>query len=285
MILVVNDLHMSERSPGERRSEYFRQIMNKLVECEELSRDCAAVVFTGDMFHQKIARNVSHRTVRVLIAVLKRFKVPIYAILGNHDIVGAAHASKERQPIGVLLESGVINLLDRVIIEDTELFGVHYNQPFEDGESKINFPEKVTNQRIVFMHSMVGPGSPLKKNIAGPFDLVCYGHPHMEEGRTGPYVNFGSLARTTIDAYNRRLVKVLKVDEKLKLWPITLENQRPWQEIYNPQVEEKQNDEFEMFISVMEDAVHEEEEFDISIFLTGLPLKVRNRVQHYLGSI
>lgn len=287
MILQINDPHATEKAPGERTDEYYRLICLKLLECAKIANQyCVAAVIPGDIFHHKIARNVTHYCVRILIMAMKKFKVPVYIVRGNHDIFGGQIKTTTQQPVGVLLEAGVASLLKKLIIPeaDLEVLGFDYDQAFEDGIMKIHLPEKETGKRLIFMHQLLSPGSRLRDNIVGPFDLCCYGHPHMEEGHVGKFANFGSLARTTKDKYNRRDVKVAMIEPNLTVLPIQLKNQKPWTEIYKETTEDSTDERaVEEFLDAMEQAEGESAD-DLETFLAALRLPVRRRVTYFIGS-
>ena len=286
LALVVNDLHLTEAPPSGRLDTYFEQICRKMVEVAELSQKCEVTVFTGDLFHHKVARNVTHRTVRVLISLLKRVKNP-YCILGNHDIIGGQSTTSTRQPVGVVFESGHITKLTSLVVEDVELVGLDYSQEFEDGEKVVNLPLLQHRGRIVFMHSMLSPWDDLRKKVRGPFTLVCYGHPHEREGLVNGFVNFGSLARTSRAGFDRRLVGVTLIDRELTPHEVILKNQKPWEEIFEKVATEEEEAELrgvDEFLRAIDEVVSEEGE-SIDKYLAGVSPEVRSRVLYYLGSL
>lgn len=291
MILVINDPHLTEKPPSIRTPEYFVQVCTKLVECAKLEKKyCDFTVITGDIFHHKVARNVSHRTVRVLLGILKHFK-KVYIVLGNHDILGAEQETSQRQPVGVVIESGLAEVMQPLFLpgEDLEVYPMHYNEKFEQGLVQEVLPERKGSKRIVFAHSLLSPNSGLRKAILGSYDLVMYGHQHMPEGHVGKFVNYGALARVRADPWDKREIQVAIVERSLKVIPWTLSSQKPWQEIMTVATEaEKDNEWGEEFLDAFVKALEIESidvNQDIDSIIGELSPEVRTRLAYYVGSV
>lgn len=290
MILVINDPHVSEKPPSVRTPEYFVQICKKLLECAKLEQKyCDFTVITGDIFHHKVARNVSHRTVRVLLGILKHFK-KVYIVLGNHDILGAEQETSQRQPVGVVIESGLAEVMRPVLLpnDGIELYPMHYNEKFEQGLAPVLLPEQKGEKRIVFAHSMLSPNSGLRKDIKGFYDLVMYGHQHMPEGHVGKFVNYGAMARVRSDPWDRREVQVAIINKNLKVVPITLSSQKSWQEVFVTAAEGKDEEWGEEFLDAFVKALEIEAvdvNQDIDSIIGELSPEVRTRLQYYVGSV
>ena len=292
MLLVANDVHFDEIGPECRDSHYLRDISAKLLELSRLAASAKAVVCTGDLLHRRVGRNVSHFTVRILIALLKRFPCPFLFIPGNHDIMGQQIKTVIRQPVGVVQEAGVLTRLDEhpfFIPEwDLQLIGIPYTERFERGDLKIQL-KKQTKHLVLAMHASLTRESSLRSNITGP-DIVLYGHPHIREGCTEQdgicYVGYGSLARITTRPYDQRMVEVAILErkgEKIQIRSRELENQRPWTEIYTKEKTRQMVEvDVEGFANLIEvetiDSIS-----DLDELLRNVSLPVRQRIYFYLA--
>lgn len=288
IVMQINDIHIDERPPGQRDSGYFKDIVLKLTECSRIAAEkCGAVVLTGDLFHRKEPSKVTHRTVRVLIKCIRAFNVPVYYIFGNHDVQGGRKSGEARQPIGVVLESKVMKPLQQVMAGETELVGINYDERFEQKKVIIRLPEKEGKRRIIFTHSLLSPERNLRKLIHGPYDLICYGHPHEPEGRDGKFFNPGALARVRTEVWENRRVGVGLIDtETLETEVVTLKHQRNWSDtlVVKPEAElffdEEKLDKFAKSLLVTEG-----EEVNEELILREVEPEVRNRVMKYIEEL
>lgn len=291
VVIIVNDSHFDARGPVCRDSYYLRDLSRKMIELSELSRNAQAVLFTGDVIHRKVGRNVSHLTVRVTIALLKRFKCPVLLVLGNHDILGNQVATVATQPIGVLLEAGVMKRIDlNPFLEgDLQIEGIPYDLKFEEGQKFYDLERKAPIF-ILGMHSMLSPGSFLRRNIKGPTHC-CPGHAHLDSGVTEEngliFIEFGSLARISSRPYDKRLIRVALLDVNkngLKVFSHTLKSCRHWSDIYVEKVEKEQDLDVEGFATALEqESVNSEKELEE--LMASLSQPVRARVEFYLGGV
>ena len=100
-LLVVGDVHIADSAPGKRTATYKEDILEKLYECVELvtTENITHVLFLGDIFHLKYASRVSHRLVQNIADIFAAMKVPVYVLVGNHDITDGNLNSLEKQPL------------------------------------------------------------------------------------------------------------------------------------------------------------------------------------------
>ena len=85
-ILLVGDLHISDKAPRNCTESYTDDILDILRHVSKLEKDLKAdaVVFAGDIFHHKVPSRTSHALVMKLIRVLQEFN-NAYIVVGNHD--------------------------------------------------------------------------------------------------------------------------------------------------------------------------------------------------------
>lgn len=210
--ITANDIHITDNNPRSRIDDFCESVLKKIdqmrVTCEELNAD--AMLIAGDLFHFKAPMKNSHKMVRELTHVFKMFPCPIYMIEGNHDISENRIESLEKQPLGVLYESGVLLPLRNKYIEKegekVSLVGIPYGEDFEP--SSFSIPDKngaISQICLLHIYSSPTPGMLFKTRIygydelpVGP-DFYVIGHYHIDQGieeRNGRYfINLGSISR------------------------------------------------------------------------------------------
>lgn len=249
-IIVVNDPHFSDTPPSVRNDDYLSDLLAKFAEIKILQDKLSAtIVITGDTFHQKTARHVSHSLVRTCIELFNDLGKPL-VLMGNHDILGGEVQSVLRQPLGVVLKSGALRLLTSHIVGETELKGVHYDESFESKGTTIDVGPKKTKNRVLFVHSLMEPGQRVR--LKGEYDLCFYGHLHHDCGRDGKYINLGSLTRTRNEdwEWDRKLAVAILDTDTLEVRRYNLKRVRPWDEVRTielPKLEVEENP-FDAFV-------------------------------------
>jgi 3',5'-cyclic AMP phosphodiesterase CpdA len=132
--LIFGDVHLGP-TPSSCTGTYVDDLFDLLEQCIYLarSRNVAAVVIAGDLFHSKAPTRTSHALVTRLIKLLRRFGVTVWFVPGNHDMQhDRIESLDETQPAGELLASGVVKLLDGWDDEYKHLYGVPWQQLWED---------------------------------------------------------------------------------------------------------------------------------------------------------
>lgn len=285
---IVLDPHLSDRPPAIRTDSYMRDIFSKLKQVAKISKECDITVFAGDMFHSKVAHRVSHRLVLATMRVLKRVDNAAL-ILGNHDLMGAETKSSEFQPIGVLLESGVVRHLKSYRMGTLEILGVDYDQDFENGNKKLHLPKKDTERRLLVIHSMMGQVQ--WENLVGDYDYVVSGHEHNPVPEpTALYENCGALSRTRSEVSEfTRPICVSIIDEKLRVERRELDY-RPWSEVsvtrkklLKRSDQESADKAFDLFLATFDKL--EDSAVDVERVLEGVEDVVADRVREYIGAL
>lgn len=113
-LLMVGDVHVSDRPPSTRTESYRDDILRKLIEIGSLSKSVDAVVFVGDIFHSKKPTNTSHQTVQAVARILQSYHAPVFILPGNHDYAGQHHESLTKHPLGT------VGLMPNVTLFGTE---------------------------------------------------------------------------------------------------------------------------------------------------------------------
>ena len=193
--IIFNDPHYTETPPRMRKDTYGADILSKIDEVILLSEqhNCDAILCTGDIFHRK--GDVTHSEVFKLMSVLKKAKVPILTILGNHDIIGYNFDSYKTRAIGTLIKSDIIKLLDskEYRFDNVVVSGKSYNNRYDQPGSKSYYlPYKKLKEElsIHLTHGMLmfdkafpfGGSTTLEQIKDTDCDVIINGHYHTRLG-------------------------------------------------------------------------------------------------------
>lgn len=232
-IVCVGDIHVSDRPPANAADSYTDDtiVMLKWVADYAKSIDADAVVWAGDIFHHKAPGRNSHELVLKMIDVVKYHEVPLWCVTGNHDVSnGIIELVRERQPLGVLYEAGLNELVGWH--PTLPLFGIPWRESWtEPGDSVKALDgwrddsERVPDRSLVVTHAPIYPPYEASKQL---FDLVdtselsdamgnegflYYGHIHEDHGiwEDGgvTFANMGAISRGSLHEYN--LTRKIKV--------------------------------------------------------------------------
>lgn len=172
-VLLVGDLHLSDRPPRSCADTYTDDLFELLDQCSRLARDegCDAIVQAGDVFHRKQPNRTSHRLIQRVLDWARAAPCPVYVVPGNHDLRNDRVASLDSQPLGVLFRSGLVLPLDGWG-DDTlpDCYGVPWQQDWT-GELGIGVYEAFESWLVA---------------LAGPALLVTHA-PIYPPGRENPW--------------------------------------------------------------------------------------------------
>jgi hypothetical protein len=202
--------------------------------------------------------------------VLNTYKAKKYSIIGNHDLEGGNTETLLQYPLGVLVCSGVMELLDYVTFGDKPkimVSGCKFS--YDDTIQRLELPSAHASMVekgdfvIRMSHSSICvddvgrdwyPGSIMLSEVfsLGPkWDMLVNGHIHDNQGihyRYDPqgkpdkiFVNLGSISRGSIKELRlMRKVQILLVEFKeengsmilSKIEPIDLKSVKPAEEVF-----------------------------------------------------
>jgi exonuclease SbcD len=131
-LLYLTDTHIRGTSPRSRTDDFQETIRQKLNEVIEIAdrEQVDFVLHGGDIFDRP---NLSPAVVREFARLFRHFRVPIYAIAGNHDIYGHNPSTIDRTMLGLLDAFGTLELLregEKVRLEKDGLVVQLSGQPF-----------------------------------------------------------------------------------------------------------------------------------------------------------
>lgn len=226
---LVNDVHLSDRAPASCTDTYLDDLFDLLDQVAQLAQAAdGQIILAGDVFHHKAPSRTSHATVMRLIDWARLALVPVHAVLGNHDLQhDRVQSIHETQPLGVVMASGAIELLDGWIDDGCSdyVFGVPWQMTWD----KANVEDALSDYRydghpaqsndapcLVVTHApLYPPGLELKYEYfpaqqwaaaMGNRGTVHYGHVHEPHGIYQvdgvTFSNPGALSRGSLHEHN-----------------------------------------------------------------------------------
>jgi DNA repair exonuclease SbcCD nuclease subunit len=232
-LLMVGDVHISDRPPSTRTASYRDDILKKLLEIGAMAtiEKVDAVVFVGDIFHSKKPVKTSHQTVRVVAAILGGYPAPVYILPGNHDYAGRHHENLSRHPLGT------VALMPNITLFGTdERRSVMVSDPFESCEVRLigvreeddleafrfGNDEGIDGPTVIVAHSAIFPpgdvptvwdawdATEVREQFTDKVPAhVWYGHIHEPHGTYEvdgvPFTNLGAISRGSLHEEGARL--------------------------------------------------------------------------------
>lgn len=279
--LYRTDTHVCDRSPVSWKGDYTAEIWSVLgqVGAYAVEYQVAAVLDGGDYFHVKSASRNSHALVSQSAQIHRAYPCPTFAVPGNHDIAYNNLDTLERQPLGVLFQSGVFFQLQEQVFRDGTLqvrvVGVPYS-PFRTLTDLRAIQKRPGDTHLIaVVHQLAGDNPPAKVedffnepvfNYAdlvsddGP-DVWCFGHWHKDQGIAvvggKQFVNLGAVSRGALVRENlARTPKIAYIEatmDRISVSPLPL-LVAPAEEVFDLDRKERQ----------------EKEELNIDRFITAL---------------
>jgi len=203
-LIAAADLHIHDRKPENRTGDYFRQVLNKFEQIVKIThQEKASLLIAGDFFDSP---SVSYNVVRSILAIIKKYKVPIYTISGQHD--QRYHVSGlSNTPLGLLYETGYVNDLTLPINAEKGFIGASWGE------------EPKSEADVLVLHRMVTKDGPLwhgQENFISAKELlkqypwakvVITGDNHLPHlvNYLGRYqLNCGSMMRSSKDQIDHK---------------------------------------------------------------------------------
>lgn len=316
--VVINDPHVADVGPSSRCDDYANTCIQKLTEVAEACKvvKASALIITGDLYNFKNPRRSSHEMNNRLMEVFRSASCDVLTILGNHDLDGSI-ATLDKQPIGVLIKSGVVKLLTQTVYTSPGNPSVHIVGHNHSYTNPMLFMEEIEAAQRDPAHIFVDvchtgllteeTNIPEMFNVhsiwhRGIWNVLLSGHIHNDLGIVQDaqsnklFCNVGALLRGTIAESN--LVRtpkylVLEVEgAKISAHPIALQCTQESSKVFKIQehrAKKNQKQQFEAFVNfvtqqmqVTKDRTVEEIIEDFFIRMNIAP-DLRKEVSGYLG--
>lgn len=253
-ILFFTDTHIRGTNPKNRKDDFLVTLENKFREITEIIKlkDIDFVIHGGDLFDRPdISISVASRFTNIL----KKIKVPIYIVSGNHDIFGHNPQTLDRTMLGLLNSLDFLRVIDEsksvILSKDkikVQITGVPYSYNIDETPDKYILKEidEHANYSIHIVHGML-LDRPFIKGI--PYTLVddiidtkanitLTGHYHAgfktieRDGKF--FINPGSLVRVTnsIKEIERTpQVCLIELNDNINISMIQLKSALPGDEV------------------------------------------------------
>lgn len=239
-ILTVGDIHVSDKAPVNATESYTDDIISMLhwVADYAAENDIDAVVWLGDVFHHKAPGRNSHSLVQRMIDVVQyhaKKNVPLWCVVGNHDIQNDRLDSLPNQPLGVLFKAGLRRL--EGWHPELPIFGIGWRQDWVTREESAweafdlwrsalgldedSSPPSLEGPALALTHAPVYPPKEAESKLfelvpcGGPTGISAamggvgyfnHGHIHSNEGIWEvdgvTYANLGAISRGSLAEYN-----------------------------------------------------------------------------------
>ncbi|MCX7885387.1 MAG: metallophosphoesterase [Caloramator sp.] len=240
-LLYFTDSHIRGSTPKSRKDNYVETLKEKFKEIIETakSENIDYVLFGGDLFDRP---DLSLSIVNEFIIYLKELPLPIYCVLGNHDIFGQNPSTATRTVLGILDTLGIVKLINYneiIYLQRNnikiQLTGCPYYYNIDtspEREGYIVNEKKNCNFSIHIVHGMLldrpfikGIPHTLIDEIADKTfaDITLCGHYHTGFGikkiNEKYFVNIGSISRVsnTLSEIERTpSYLIIHIDNKIK---------------------------------------------------------------------
>jgi len=309
------DVHAADKGPSSWKGDYPAEIRSNLVQIGEIARKhgATAVLDGGDFFHVKDAVKNSHALVKDIMSLHNEYyPCPVYCVEGNHDIVGNNLTTLSKQPLGVLIESGVFRELREEVFTDgldqVRIVGFPYSSERTLREIQEARKQPGDTCLIAVVHALAGENPPANVEdffgepvfrydtmiVEGGPDVLLFGHWHRDQGIVQLegrfFVNQGAVSRGALVRENlERTPKVALIEVAdgvitVKAMPLTV---LPAEEVFDVERKERLEKEalaIDQFVAQMEADSEEDtpKDIDTSLSVLNFAPEVRKRAQVYL---
>ena len=258
-LLVVNDTHIRGTTPSRRVDNFKETLLNKLTEVQQLveEKEVDYVLHSGDLFDRP---DTAPSIVSEFVKVLRNFTVPIYLVAGNHDLYGHNPETLSRTMLGLLVASGIVNLIPEqgIILEKDsvklQLTGKSFDYNIDNNADVYGIKKQESvDYALHLAHGMLldkpvfEDGYTLIEDVKTEADITVTGHYHLgygiKEFEGSYFLNPGSLVRVSADLKEiARMPKVALIDfsEEININLIELETAKEGEQVLDRSELEKQ---------------------------------------------
>jgi len=297
--LFFTDSHLRDSRPRNRIDDFYKNQFEELGELANLvlEYDIDVVLCGGDLLH---VPKPSHELVRDLIGWAKYINVPIYSVVGNHDVQGYQMKTIGANGIGVLFESEAFHELTEKVFEEEKIVirGIHAKVQ-EDGKGYFFNPTQTDYSgytRIIVSHNYVIPADSMMFDFIHPRDivtnanLVLLGHYHQpfeyQKGNTNfvtRFINPGALARWGIDEKDRiPTVLLIEIEKgKIDVKHLPLACAKKAEELFDLSrvgLEKEKEDQLKSFMESLENTSFETNDIEALVLAAGKNQGVDERI-------
>ena len=223
MFIYISDLHLSDKQPISRVDNVFEAGMYKLEHVLRRAKELGTfVVCGGEFFHEP---RVSYKVLNGVIDLLKKYKVDVYTVFGNHDLIGVNELD-ESCALFTLIKSGLVKKLDRL---ETPEFIIHSLGYTKEIPTSYYFSLDSTKKKILVVHNALTTEKArydhiLIKDFHTDANLVLCGHIHQffaKKAGSTVFISPSCMVRRSVAEKDQEPCIVL-VDDKVTVEKIPL---------------------------------------------------------------
>jgi len=216
-LLFLTDTHIRGTNPSRRLDDFKETLLRKLTEVREIAieEEVDYILHGGDLFDRP---DTAPSVVGEFVKVLRTYPKPIYIVAGNHDLYGHNPQTLPRTMLGLLIASGVVNLIpdEPILLNDDngtilQLSGKNFDYTIDNKNSDAYYVKKGSSAdyAIHIVHGMLldrpffESGFTLIEDVETEADITIAGHYHLGFGvkdyKGRYFLNPGSLVRASAD--------------------------------------------------------------------------------------
>ena len=292
-VIFVGDTHLKGSTPISRKDNYSEVILNKISFVKDYadSIGCTTIIFLGDIF-DTVSTSIQYFShCLTLFKQIINSGIDLYTIVGNHDIRYDSMETLPITPLGILIKSESIKLLDSLIVDDVFIKGCHLPDSPERNTQKDLYS-------ILLLHRFYESGFneiPISKKdvIDLNYDTYILGHDHRPyvtqdietDTKTIKVIRPGSLARNSSDQYNRlRKPRILILDTDSKDFYYEDVPAESGLEVFFEKEEEKQVVSMKELVDYLKSSYHSDNSSIRDYVATAdIPEDVRSQIFTYLN--
>lgn len=230
MFIYISDLHLSDKQPISRMDSVFTAGMYKLEYVLKRAKELNTfVVCGGDFFHEP---RVSYKMLNSVMDLLNKYKVDVYTVFGNHDLIGVNQLD-EGAAIFTLIKSGLVKKLDTLELGHFVFETLPYTK--EIPQAYFFKTKKKNVKKVLVVHNALIPNKArfdhiLLSDFKTDADIVLCGHIHQfwdEKVNGVEYISPSCLVRRSISEKDHVPAMIL-VGEDITVEKIPLNYTPEW---------------------------------------------------------
>jgi len=199
--IIITDTHLALKMSN-RTGSFLEDCLAKIAEVIDMCNETGAILLhAGDVFHSSTVPDIVKSSLVDLIR--NRLKTKMYVIYGNHDLSYGSYERSDYTSLGLLIKSGVVELLDKPIF--FEGFSLRSGLPVENAGVQLCLAHKYFNYDNDPVWSC--GYNDLPNGAEG--SVLVLGHDHIEydplEHKGITVIRPGSLSRITRDDYRNHV--------------------------------------------------------------------------------
>lgn len=205
-LLLLSDIHTTDKTPIGRTDNIFKTFERKFTFILQYAqKHNATILQAGDFFNE--ARN--WQVLFLMVSLLKKYKVPIYSIFGQHDLYMRSNPETTPTTMGVLKNLNLIKILNEnpTVFDDIYIHGCSWGNDIPQPKlGKINIlviHAPITIKELFPNHNFTAISHFISKNKY--WNLILAGDIHVKsicKKEKTTFINTGPMLRLTSTQYN-----------------------------------------------------------------------------------